>query len=106
MNTVNPNHCARFVFLSRAIDKTDSPLLCSECGVWCCSSTVKAGRGSAKVSGGLAETEGIDDVGDAERRGMKDADGAEGFDDVGGAAGANDVGRDAGQDDSVVTGTG
>jgi len=56
------------------------------------------------VSGGLAETEGIDDVGDAERRGMKDADGAEGADDVGGAK-AKDFGGGAGEDDSVVTGT-
>ena len=38
--------------------------------------------------------EGVEDVDDAERRGMKDTGGAEGVDDVGGAAGANEVGRD------------
>ena len=50
--------------------------------------------------------EGVEDFDDAERRGMKDASGAEGVDDVGGVAGVNDAGRDAGRDDPVVTGTG
>ena len=49
--------------------------------------------------------EGVEDVNDNERRGVKDADGVEGVDDVGGVAGVNDVGRDARRDDSVVTGT-
>ena len=49
--------------------------------------------------------ESVEDVGDAERRGMKNAGGAEGVDDVGGAAGTNDVARDAGKDDSVLIGT-
>jgi len=49
--------------------------------------------------------EGIEDLDDAEWRGMKDSDGAEGIDDVGGVVGVNDVGRDSGRDDSVVTGT-
>ena len=41
--------------------------------------------------------EGVEDVDDAERRGVKYAYGAEGVDDVGGVAGVNDVGRDAGR---------
>jgi len=48
--------------------------------------------------------EGVEDFDDAERRGMKDTDCAEGVDVVGGVAGVNDVGRDSGRDDSAVTG--
>ena len=47
----------------------------------------------------------VENVDDAERRGMKDADGAEGVNDVGGVAGVNNVARDAGRDNSAVTGT-
>jgi len=47
-----------------------------------------------------------EDVDDAERRGMKDADGAESVDDAGGVAGVSDIGKDAGRDDSAVTGKG
>jgi len=37
----------------------------------------------------------VEDVEDAERRGMIDADGSGGVNDVGGVAGVNDVGRDS-----------
>ena len=37
----------------------------------------------------------VEGVDDAERRGMKGADGAQGVDDVGGVVGVNDAGRDA-----------
>jgi len=50
--------------------------------------------------------EGVEAVDNAERRGMKDAGGAEGANDIDGIAGVVDVGRDAGGDDSVLTGTG
>ena len=47
----------------------------------------------------------VEDLDDSERRGMKDADGAEGVNDVGGVAGVNNVARDSGRDNSAVTGT-
>jgi len=42
-----------------------------------------------------ADIGGVEDVGDAERRGVEDADGTAAADDVGGIAGVNDAGRDS-----------
>ena len=51
----------------------------------------------------IISIEGVEDVDDAERRGVKDVGGAAGGDDVygglAGLAGVKDVGRDAGRDD-------
>jgi len=51
----------------------------------------------------IISIEGVEDVDDAERRGVKDVGGAAGVDEVygglAGLAGVKDVGRDAGRDD-------
>ena len=40
--------------------------------------------------------EGVEDVDDAERRGLEDVDGSAGIDDADGSAGVDNVGREAG----------
>jgi len=44
-----------------------------------------------------ADIDGAEDVDDAERRGVEDADGVAGVDNADGVAGVDDVGRDAGR---------
>ena len=46
--------------------------------------------------GDEADIEGVEDVDDAERRGVEDADGVAGVDDAGDVAGVGDAGRDSG----------